>query len=290
VAVLPEWCEPDRLRPAAPPVHVVTVVDAEHLLAGLATDDALRAVGLAEHDADDRTVGDLVARQIEQADTVVVTGAPAGGDDWEAGQLRALLHRLAPWAPRITPGELALPALARSPRRHPAPVPLRGLSGLPAGVHDPIAEYGVTSHVFTARRPFHPGRLHAAAGRLTGRVLRSRGHFWLANRPDDVLVWESAGRHTTGPATRWLAALPDEHWDTADPERRVAASFHWDPYYGDRHSRLVFVGIDLDTDDLQRTLTGCLLTDRELADGQDAWRDRPDPFGHRRTVTVQDGT
>ena len=62
------------------------------------------------------------------------------------------------------------------------------------------------------------------------------------------MTWESAGSLGLGPVSGWLADLPAEPWETLDPVR------------------------------LHRTLTGCLLTDNELADGEAAWRRMPDPF------------
>ena len=269
----PEGVEPDEIRtawPAGAP-HIVTVVAADLLLDGLADETALQAVDLHRSADDHRTVGDLVARQIEQADTVVLTGQPAGDDAWEAEQLRVLLRRIAPWAehdfPRPTSG-------------HPEPVDAvtRGLRGRAVGVHHPLPDHGVVSCVFQARRPFHPARLHAALDEVTDGVLRSRGTFWLASRPDVVMTWESAAGLGLGPHSGWLAELPGEHWDDVDPERRLAAAVDWDPYYGDRQQHLAFVGIDLDPVRVHRALARCLLTDAELADGSESWTGLPDPF------------
>src|ERR687894_463654 len=80
---------------------------------------------------------------------------------------------------------------------------------------------------------------------ITQRVLCSRGHFWLASRPDLVTTWESADGLTLSPVGGWLADLPDEHWATVDDERRLAAVFDRDPYYGDRHHHLAFIGTDI---------------------------------------------
>lgn len=303
VVVLPPWCEPDRLRTAwrahaadhRGPALFVTVVAAEHLLDGLAHDDPLRSVGLHRDDADERSVGDLVARQVEQADCVVVVGAPEG-DAWEAEQLSTLLQRLAPWASHLRladerPAGTTLASILRRTRGTVEPVAPteRGLRGLLVGTDEPTALCGVSSVVFGSRRPLHPARLEAALDDLTDRVLRSRGHFWLASRPDLVMSWESTGTPIIGPVSGWLADLPDEHWSEVDALRRAAASLGWDPYYGDRHSRLVFIGLDLDAGRLHEVLHGCLLTDAELADGEEAWRRLPDPFARSYPASLGSG-
>lgn len=282
---LPATYEPDQFRAIWPhgaagaTVHVCTVVPADLVLDGLTDETELRAVGLAGRD-DDRAIGQLVARQLEQADTVVLTG-PFDGDDWEAEQLRVLLRRLAPWSEHRQLPDVRLPAAGR---RDPMAVVTRGLGGYPVGVHEPLPEHGVTAAVFRAARPLHPQRLHDALDDVTEHVLRSRGHFWLASRPDLVMTWESAGGLSIGPVGGWLADLPD--WSTVDPDRRMAATVDWDHYYGDRHHHLAFIGVDLDAVRLHRILDHCLLTDHELADGEESWRTLPDPFARAYPQTV----
>ncbi|GAB7039593.1 MULTISPECIES: CobW family GTP-binding protein [Catenuloplanes] len=272
VVHLPELAEPEMLADAWPEsVRVdsyVTVVDGEHVLDALGTDEDLAALGLAGDD--ERTLAELVVRQIEYADTLVVHGDADG-------RVRALLHRLAPWAARAGAGELR-----RHTHRHRPETPAvlaRGLEGFALGVHEPAPENDVVSAVFRARRPFHPGRLHDALDEINESVLRSRGHFWLAGQPETVIAWEfaggSLGLRSLG---RWLTAVPDAEWDLASDQRRLAAAMDWDPYYGDRHHHLVFIGLELDAAALHRRLTGCLLTDAELAEGEAGWRRLPDPM------------
>ncbi len=281
LVTLPEAYEPDQIRAAWPArtaagtLHVITVVPADLLLDGLTDETTLRDVGLDLTEADERCVGDLVSRQLEQADTVLLTGRPEGDDPWETEQIRVLLRRIAPWAQHRDLADAVRPAAGH---REPASTLTRGLRGRSMGVHEPLPEHDVVACVFRARRPFHPGRLHDALDDITDQVLRSRGHFWLASRPELALTWESAAALHLGPVSGWLADLPGEHWATVDLERRLAAEIDWDPYYGDRHHHLAFVGIDLDAARLHHTLTQCLLTDSELAEGVDHWRLFADPF------------
>ncbi|MFC0530949.1 CobW family GTP-binding protein [Phytohabitans kaempferiae] len=301
VLVLPEEADPETVCAASTHCLVggvplsdlvrvrshVTVVDAEHLLDGLGTDDDLVALGIQAGDHDCRAVADVVVRQIECADALVLWQSRA--DPLATAQAQALLHRLAPWVPCLPVARDRIDAaglvrhLRHSGHRPQVPgVLARGLEGYPLGVHEPQPRCDIVSAVFRARRPFHPQRLYDTLETLQDGVLRSRGHLWLASQPDTVVAWDfTASGLTLGTLGRWLAAVPDDCWDLASDDRRLAAAFDWDPYYEDRHQHLVFIGLDLDAADLQRTLSGCLLTDTELADGATAWRDYPDPFAGR---------
>lgn len=264
----------------------VTVVDAEHLLDGLISTDDLKHLGIAAADNDDRALADVIVRQIEYADTIVLWGQSREGM-YDTSRLSVLLERMAPWATQVrVNGDLvdtaALTRQLRGTLRHRPETPgilTRGLEGYTLGVHEPHPDCGIVSVVFRARRPFHPQRLHDVLEDINDEVVRSRGHLWLASQPDTVIAWDFAGGGLSlGSLGRWLAALPDPYWDDVSDHRRLAAALDWDPYYGDRNQHLVFIGLDLDPAALGRTLTRCLLTDGELADGSDTWRSYNDPF------------
>ncbi len=106
------------------------------------------------------------------------------------------------------------------------------------------------------------------------------GRIWLATRPDAVLWVESAGGGLqVGYAGDWLADADDAVWESASPERRALASLAWDPRFGDRAQDLVVLTHDADPDAIEADLQAALLTDAELAAGEVAWRELPDPFG-----------
>jgi G3E family GTPase len=295
VLVLPEAVDPRALAhafgsflvrgaPVSDALRVnsfVTVVDAERALADLRTTDDLIQREMHVADDDHRAVASVVARQIEYADTIVLYGRSPGDADATA-RLSVLLQQLAPWATHFDADEKMLAHRLRRTGRHRPDVPgvlARGLEGMAVVEPEPVPERGVVSAVFRARRPFHPRRLHRAFESVTTDVLRSRGHLWIASQPELAISWESAGgRVAMGPLGLWLAAMPDSQWDEASEQRRLAAAMEWDPYYGDRNTHLVFVGLDLDPVELDRRLCACLLTDTELAAGEDDWRTLSDPF------------
>lgn len=237
---------------------------------------------LAGIPGDERTLAQLVVGQVEFADLVVVD--PGAAETWQLLRTEAVLRRLAPRATAVAPGRLdervlltGLPAGARRGRPDPAHAPL--LAGEP-----PLGpEADVRLSLFTARRPFHPERLHAALDHLLDGVVRARGRIWLATRPSDVLWLESAGGGLQlGHAGTWLDTDPAA-WAGADPERRAAAALHWHPRWGDRVQQVTVLTCDGEPDAIRAALRGALLDDAEIAAGDAAWRELPDPFGWSHT-------
>ncbi|MFJ9844291.1 CobW family GTP-binding protein [Kitasatospora sp. NPDC101155] len=248
---------------------VVVAVDPDRLLGELSVPDDLAEHGEHTSPDDTRTRAEALAHQVEYATTVAVA---RGG---EAGL--AMLRQLHPTARRVLlgTGELLRAALggfdvaAARDRVNPA------LALLPHE-HD---EAGVATLVWERRRPLHPVRLHEALEQLVPAAQRSRGRFWLANRPELMLAWDAAGASLAveecGP---WLAALPDDSWELYPPSRRAAAALDWHPVHGDRVQQLVFIAEGLDVDGIVGLLDSCLLTDAELLDGEQGWKAFPDAF------------
>ncbi|MEE1756748.1 CobW family GTP-binding protein [Streptomyces sp. SP18CS02] len=251
---------------------VITAVDPALLLPYLGNGDDLADVGLAAAASDRRTVADTWARQLEYAPVLAVVDGPEADDED-----RALLAQLHPTAHRVTldGDRLAAAALAgfdveaAAAAQHPA----CALLPQEADAH------GVGTYVWHRRRPFHPERLYAALEDLCCAAARSRGRFWLADRPDTLLAWDAAGGalcvENAGP---WLASLPDAAWEMLPPVRRAAAALDWDAEHGDCCQHLVFTSPGLDREGLAELLDSCLLTDAEYAAGRDAWKRLPPAF------------
>ncbi|HEX2145553.1 MAG TPA: GTP-binding protein [Glycomyces sp.] len=296
--VLPPSMEPETVASACSWCHVdgapvtdalridsiVAVCDPSTLLATLDSDQDLAERHMQAADDDTRSVADVAARQIEYADTVLLW-APGSDPDYEHTRLAVLLQRLNPWARHLVvdidePSWLSA-RIRRSGRFDPeAPEPYgRGIEGYAVGCHEPEPDCGVVAAVYRARRPFHPDRFHEALSTIANSTLRGRGHLWLAGQPDQIVAWESSGGGVSmGDMGRWLAATPDEEWQESSPERRVYADLHWDGEFGDREIHLAFVGLHFAADEITAVLDSCLLTDVELAEGWEAWKEYPDPF------------
>ncbi|MFD6287210.1 GTP-binding protein [Streptomyces sp. NPDC060205] len=266
---------------------VITAVDPALVLPYLGNGDDLADAGLAAAPTDQRTIADTFARQLEYAPVLALADS-AEADDED----RALLAQLHPTAHRIpiTPSGPDAGEATPAPSA-PSPLAAAALAGFDvesaaAAQHPACAllpaeadECGVTTLVWHRSRPFHPERLYAALEDLACAAARSRGRFWLADRPDTLLHWDAAGGalcvESAGP---WMASLPDAAWDMVPPVRRAAAALDWHPEHGDCCQHLVFTSPGLDRDGLELLLESCLLTDTEYAAGRTAWKRLPPAF------------
>ncbi|WP_411121384.1 GTP-binding protein [Streptomyces sp. x-19] len=242
---------------------MVTVVDAAAFLPELAGGDALVERGLAPYEDDERTVSDLLMDQIEFADVLVLNKTDLV-EAAAADRLAAALARLNP-AARIVPARHGRVPLAEVldtgrfdlERAQQAPGWVRELNG----DHVPeTEEYGISSTVFRADRPFHPGRLWQFVttgmdGGAYGDVLRSKGFFRLATRPGVTGLWSQAGA-----VARFEPAGADAD-DAADTDTD-AADRPAEPL-GPSGQELVFIGTDLRPAPLHAALTACLLAPDE---------------------------
>jgi len=261
---------------------MVTVVDAVNFSADLEEADSLQARGESLGDEDTRTVSDLLIDQIEFADVIVInkieliTGAERERLEHALRQLNRHAEILytsfgkVPLGQVVGTGRFDFTRAAQSP----------GWLAEIRGEHTPeTEEYGISSFVYRARRPFHPIRFaEALKTGWSGNVLRSKGFFWLASRPDAAGEWSQAGgimRH--GPAGTWWAATPREHWPQ-DPEYLASIEAVFDGEYGDRRQEIVFIGQHLKPEKTREILNRCLLTDTEMAAGPEGWKTLDDPF------------
>ncbi|MFP5020737.1 GTP-binding protein [Pseudonocardia phyllosphaerae] len=270
---------------------MVTVVDGVNFLTdyreGSRVDDRVDARVDPVAPEDRRDLSDLLVDQAEFADVILISKTdlmtPA-----QVEELTAILRRLNAVAEIVPIAEGRAPldrildtGLFSLEKAATAPGWLQELNG----THTPeTEEYGVGSHVYRARLPFHPGRLHAfLTGEWTnGRLLRAKGYFWNAARVTEIGTIQQAGhliRH--GYIGHWWRFLPQELWP--DDYRRDAITGNWDDAAGDCRQELVFIGQGIDRDTLYAELDACLLTDDELAAGVDAWEALPDPLGPGET-------
>jgi G3E family GTPase len=260
---------------------MVTVVDALRFREDFLAADYLAEHALAAHEADDRTISDLLIEQVEFADTLLLNKCDLV-EEATLLELEVLLRRLNPEAKilRSAFGRVPLAELLETQRfdfekASRAPGWLATLRGEEASEAD---EYGITSFVFRARRPFHPERLLTVLGADWPGLLRSKGFAWLATNHDLALLWSQAGGASRiEPAGYWWAATPEDQWPD-DPESLASTQADWQEPWGDRRQELVFIGQAVSESMLCAALDAALLTDEEQALGPEGWLTFPDPL------------
>ncbi|PSK99997.1 G3E family GTPase [Murinocardiopsis flavida] len=254
---------------------VVTAVDADLLVADLASGDDMRDRGKAVAAEDDRTAAEALTRQIEYPTVLALAGPGDGSAD--AGEAGTLLEHLNPAAVVIALGDARLPLVVEG-RFSPANAAVR-LDPACAQYPDHRQDGRVSTLTWRRRRPMEPGRLHAILDEAVATGLRSRGRFWIAGRPDTLLVWDAGGGALAiGAGGPWLASLPDAAWEMVSDARRASARVDWHPDTGDRCQCLSFTGFDIDAERIIGLLDSCLLTDEEMREPRQQRATGPDPF------------
>ena len=149
------------------------------------------------------------------------------------------------------------------------------------GEHVPeTEEYGIGSFSYHARRPFHPAKFHDLLHRLDdyGKLLRSKGYFWLASRPQFAGQWSQAGGIARyGFGGMFWKAVPKERWPD-DEEYLASIASQWVEPFGDMRQELVFIGQGLDQQKMIAALDDCLLSEDEVLKGKHYWTTLNDPF------------
>ena len=262
---------------------MVTVVDAVNFLKDFdeAMDLAEKGESLGEDDT--RNVADLLTDQVEFCDIILISKTDLIEKNL-LERLKSILHSLNPEA-EIIPiknGDVSLDKVLNTnkfnfEKAQQAPGWLRELRG----EHIPeTEEYGIKSFVYTARKPFYPQKffdfLHQDFEQ--GKLIRSKGFFWLATRPEFAGQWSQAGGIARyGGAGYFWKAVPETQWPEEE-EYRNAIKENWQEPFGDMRQELVFIGQSLDEEEICDQLDACLLSDDDLLKGKNYWITLEDPF------------
>ncbi|PQA72434.1 zinc metallochaperone GTPase ZigA [Brucella oryzae] len=261
---------------------MVTVVDAANLLKDYASSDFLRDRGESLGEEDERTLVDLLVEQIEFADVVVLNKISTASKE-ERNLAHKVIRSLNPDAriEEVDFGEVTLDAILDTKlfdfnKAHEHPLWYKELHGFAS--HTPeTEEYGVRSFVYRARRPFNPERFQSFIDKGWPGVVRAKGFFWLATRPDFVGEISQAGALVrTGKRGRWWSSVPKQYWP-AEPEWQRAMEPYFHKIWGDRRQEIVFIGVDpMREDALIAELDQCLLEEEDFV--PERWSGLNDPF------------
>ena len=264
---------------------MVTVVDAVNFLKDYDEAKYLQDVGESLGEEDERSVADLLVDQVEFADIILISKTDLVSKV-EVDKLKAVLKTLNTNASiiPISNGKVDIDNILNTglfdfERAQQAPGWLKEMRG----EHIPeTEEYGISSFVYEARRPFYPQKFFdfLNSDNLAGNLIRSKGFFWLATRPQFAGSWNQAGgiaHH--GFAGMFWKAIPKSRWPQ-DKESLSYINESWVEPFGDMRQELVFIGQGLKKDAVIKSLDDCLLSDIDMMQGEDYWIKFPDPFPH----------
>ena len=262
---------------------MVTVVDALNFLKDYDEAKFLNEVGESLGEEDERSVADLLVEQVEFADILLISKTDIVSEQ-ELARLKSILQTLNTEAIQvpIEHGKVPLDKVLNTgrfsfERAQQSPGWLKEMRG----EHVPeTEEFGISSFSYEARRPFDPQKFYdfIHSKDIAGKLIRSKGFFWLATRPQLAGSWSQAGGMARyGAAGLFWKAVPKEQWPE-DPEYLKAIEEQWMEPFGDMRQELVFIGQGLNKNDIIERLDRCLLTDEQLIQGHHVWAEMPDPF------------
>jgi G3E family GTPase len=263
---------------------MVTVVDASNFFNVYDQNQTLKDVGQEIDETDVRTLSHLLTDQIEFADVILLNKIDLI-DEKTKLKIASILQKLNPEAKiipthnsKVSLDQIIDTGLFDLDKAMDSPGWLKEL----LNEHIPeTEEYGISSFVYKARKPFDPAKLYAFLNdkdTLPG-VIRAKGFYWLATDPVYLYEYAQAGVSLLigNKIGMWWAAAPQEYWP-ADQKRidEIEALFEGD--HGDRRQEIVFIGVGMDKDKITEDLNSCLISDEDFKKGQDHWDLMHNPF------------
>jgi G3E family GTPase len=271
---------------------MVTVVDAKAFLRDWESGQLLKDRKLELSQEDERSIVSLLTQQVEFADVILVNKTDLVSKE-ELLKLEGILRYLNTSAKieysergKVVLDKVLDTKLFDFEKAEEAPGWQAVLRGEEISEKD---EYGISSFVLDDKRPFHHGRLWQFLNSEHKGLYRAKGIFWIVSQPDFIGELAIAGtERVVDPVGFWLISSDKKLWPQ-DPMELQEVEKSWHPIWGDRHQRMVFIGIKENLADLEKELKKCLMTDDELETNLKAIMAIPDPFGnwHERVVASE---
>lgn len=261
---------------------MVTVVDANRFWHDFESGDSLLERKEAVGDNDVRNIADLLIDQIEFCNVLVLNKCDlVKAEDLE--KLENVIRMLQPEAKiirsvnsMVDPQEILNTGLFDFEKASESAGWLKELTIGPADHTPETEEYGISSFVYSRKRPFHSERFDDWCQTMPVEIVRAKGIVWCASRNDLAILLSQAGPSVTlEPISYWLASLSKAEQEQILSEEDADLLDDWDDEHGDRHTKLVFIGIDLNVDVITKELDACLLTTSEF---DEEWSKLSDPF------------
>lgn len=269
------WFESDELEVNLSDVcqldTMVTVIDAFNFLKDFGSADTIASREMNDDEEDERTIVNLLTDQVEFADVILINKTDLVSRE-ELNLLKGMITKLNPQASLIETefGKVPLRHILATGRfDYETTSQSAGWIQELENEHKPeTEEYGIGSFVFNTKKPFHPQRFwDYVSTKWPANIIRSKGLFWIASRPDQALTWGQAGGSLRADSAGvWWCSMPYEQRIRYEAfvENRQEIEAGWDKSFGDRKSELVIIGQQLDREQITRELTECLCDEEEI--------------------------
>ena len=252
---------------------MVTVVDAFNFFKDFGSPETLMDRALTAMEGDYRTIVNLLTDQIEFANVIVLNKTDLVSEE-HLGVLKAAIHKLNPSArsiessySQVNPKEILNTGLFNFEEAEQS---AGWIEELNKDEHTPeTEEYGISSFVYRSKKPFDPNRFwQYVQQKFPNTIIRSKGLFWIASRPEQALVWSQAGGSLKADSAGvWWSSMPFKKriQYLAFIENQMIIEENWDKRFGDRKNEIVFIGQHMDEEQIISELNTCLANDVELA-------------------------
>ena len=254
---------------------MVTVVDAFNFFKDFGSPETLMDRELTDMEGDYRTIVNLLTDQIEFANVIILNKTDLVTPE-HLSVLKAAIHKFNPSAriietsfSKVAPKHILNTGLFNFEEAEQS---AGWIEELNKSEHTPeTEEYGISSFVYRGQKPFDPERFwHYVQHKFPGTIIRSKGLFWLASRPEQALIWSQAGGSLKADSAGvWWSSMPygKRIQYLAFIENQEHIESGWDQTFGDRKNEIVFIGQNMDKEQIKSELERCLATDEELTNG-----------------------
>jgi G3E family GTPase len=251
---------------------MVTVVDAFNFFKDFGSPETLMDRELTDMEDDHRTIVNLLTDQVEFANVIILNKTDLVSEE-HMGVLKASIKKLNPSAKivessysKVAPKEILNTGLFNFEEAEQS---AGWIEELNKSEHTPeTEEYGIGSFVYRSKKPFEPTRFWNYIKEFPTTIIRSKGLFWLSSRPDQALVWSQAGGSLKADSAGvWWSSMPYDKRIQFLPfiENQKHIESGWDKDFGDRKNEIVFIGQDMEQDEIIAELDACLCTEEEIA-------------------------
>ena len=251
---------------------MVTVVDAFNFLKDFGSPERLTDRNLSDIEGDNRSIVNLLTDQIEFSNVTIINKCDLVTKD-HLDLLKSIIHKLNPSSKiiessfsKIDIKEIINTKLFDFQKAEQS---AGWIEELNKDEHTPeTEEYGISSFVFRSKKPFHPERFWSyVQNKFSSSIIRSKGLFWLASRPNQAISWSQAGGSLRADSAGvWWGSMPFEKRieQPSFVDNKKSIEKEWDKTFQDRKNEIVIIGVEIKKEKIYSELESCLLTEEEL--------------------------